>query len=120
MAPVKAEARNKTDPIYALLALASKTKTWILKVFSIGFYAIFDVTGNKCFKVIGSQQSDRKNYTDARDDCRAQGGDIASINSHIELGRHGTTLEIEIRVMFHIKLTNKHFLFLSIITFKKC
>ena len=37
--------------------------------------------------MIGSQRGDRKNYTDARDDCRAQEGDIASINSHIELGR---------------------------------
>ena len=44
------------------------------------------LTGNKCYKVIGSQMSDRKNYTAARDDCRNSGGDIASISSHIELG----------------------------------
>ena len=44
------------------------------------------LTGNKCYKVIGSQMSDRKNYTAARDDCRNSGGDIASISSHIEQG----------------------------------
>ena len=49
---------------------------------------VHPIVGNKCFRVIGSQRGDRKNYTDARDDCRASGGDIASINSHIELGRY--------------------------------
>ena len=37
--------------------------------------------------MIGAQKSDRKNYTMARDDCRGDGGDIASISSRLEQGK---------------------------------
>ncbi|XP_062977189.1 macrophage mannose receptor 1-like [Elgaria multicarinata webbii] len=41
-------------------------------------WLLFD---NKCFQIFGFNENERKNWTDARADCRSRGGNLASIPS---------------------------------------